>query len=201
MKMDSVQLPDSVLEYNCNLSWGRSQADVAIYPAFFLQASVSFKKLLQGLDEQEAIRSRRLGELSGRRESKSKDRSEDKAATESKAGENDTPSAGTAHDAKIKDEEPTNQKKEKEKPKGGKAKTGADADGKDRGTTKSPEFIVDGGLKYKGGQVRIDVPSFTLLGESTTAATSIPTIRKALNQVPVLSHRFVTLPLEDGMDM
>lgn len=201
MKMDSVQLPDSVLEYNCKLSWGRSQADVAIYPAFFLQASVSFKKLLQGLDEQEAIRSRRLGELSGRRDSKSKDKAEDQAATESKAGEDGAANTSTTENVKVKDEKSADKGKEKEKPKGGKAKNGADADGKDRGATKSPEFIVDGGLKYKGGQVRIDVPSFTLLGESTTAATSIPTIRKALNQVPVLSHRFVTLPLEDGMDM
>lgn len=201
MKMDSVQLPDSVLEYNCNLSWGRNQADVAIFPGFFLQASVSFKTLLKGLDEQEAIRSRRLGELSGRRESKSKDKVEGKGEGDAAVGTNGTKDTITVQNAKDKEQESKKKDKEKEKSKSGKSKNGAEADDKDRGATKSPDVIVDGGLKYQGGQVKIDIPSFTLLGDSSAAATWIPVIRKALNQVPVISHRFVTLPLEDGMDM
>lgn len=181
MRMDSVELPDPTLNYNCRLSWGDGQADVAILPIFFSQASESFKRLIQGLDEQEQIRARRLDEikpyLSERRESKSKEKEKlDSEAAKSEPASKAAP--GTTG--------------------------GGDSADKDRGTAgkaASPTATVVGGLRYHGGQVKIDIPSFTLLGDGSSTAASIPMIRNALNKVPIFSHRFVTLPLEDGMDM
>ncbi len=44
------------------------------------------------------------------------------------------------------------------------------------------------------------IPKLKQLGESTReAATFIPRIKSATKELPVLSHRFVTLPLEEGM--
>lgn len=46
------------------------------------------------------------------------------------------------------------------------------------------------------------IPKLKQLGESTReAATFIPRIKSATKELPILSHRFVTLPLEEGMDL
>jgi hypothetical protein len=46
------------------------------------------------------------------------------------------------------------------------------------------------------------IPRLKLLGEGTTdAAKLVPKIKSAVNELPSMSHRFVTLPLEEGMDM
>ena len=46
------------------------------------------------------------------------------------------------------------------------------------------------------------LPKLKQLGESTReAATFIPKIKSATKELPVLSHKFVTLPLEEGMDL
>ncbi|ORY27357.1 hypothetical protein BCR39DRAFT_589249 [Naematelia encephala] len=48
----------------------------------------------------------------------------------------------------------------------------------------------------------LPIPRLKWLGEGTTdAARLIPRITAAVHELPVLSHRFVTLPLEDGMDL
>jgi hypothetical protein len=46
------------------------------------------------------------------------------------------------------------------------------------------------------------IPKLKQLGESTReAATFIPRIKSATKELPILSHKFVTLPLEEGMDL
>ena len=46
------------------------------------------------------------------------------------------------------------------------------------------------------------IPRLKLLGEGTTdAAKLVPKIKQAVNELPSMSHRFVTLPLEEGMDL
>ena len=46
------------------------------------------------------------------------------------------------------------------------------------------------------------IPRLKLLGEGTTdAAKLVPKIKSAVNELPSMSHRFVTLPLEEGMDL
>jgi hypothetical protein len=46
------------------------------------------------------------------------------------------------------------------------------------------------------------IPKLKQLGESTgEAARFIPRIKSATTELPVLSHRFVTLPLEEGMNL
>jgi len=46
------------------------------------------------------------------------------------------------------------------------------------------------------------IPKLRQLGESTgEAARFIPRIKSATKELPLLSHRFVTLPLEEGMDL
>lgn len=46
------------------------------------------------------------------------------------------------------------------------------------------------------------IPKLKQLGDSTReAATFIPKIKSATKELPILSHKFVTLPLEEGMDL
>ncbi len=46
------------------------------------------------------------------------------------------------------------------------------------------------------------IPRLKLLGEGTTdAAKLVPKIKSAVKELPSMSHRFVTLPLEEGMDL
>ena len=46
------------------------------------------------------------------------------------------------------------------------------------------------------------IPRLKLLGEGTTdAAKLVPRLKSAINELPSMSHRFVTLPLEEGMDL
>lgn len=46
------------------------------------------------------------------------------------------------------------------------------------------------------------IPRLKLLGEGTTdAAKLVPRLISAINELPSMSHRFVTLPLEEGMDL
>ena len=48
----------------------------------------------------------------------------------------------------------------------------------------------------------VPAPRLKMLGEGTgEAARLIPRIRSATKELPALSHRFVTLPLEEGMDL
>lgn len=46
------------------------------------------------------------------------------------------------------------------------------------------------------------VPKLRAMGETTgEAAMMVPQIKQALGELPAYSHRFVTLPLEEGMDL
>ncbi|KIR39832.1 hypothetical protein I307_02554 [Cryptococcus deuterogattii 99/473] len=52
------------------------------------------------------------------------------------------------------------------------------------------------------GQRPLPVPRFRLLGEATGEAMAwVPKINAANAQLPIMVHRFVTSPLEDGMDL
>ena len=49
---------------------------------------------------------------------------------------------------------------------------------------------------------RLPIPRLKMLGEGTTdMAKLVPKIRSGVKELPKLSHRFVTLPLEEGMDL
>lgn len=49
---------------------------------------------------------------------------------------------------------------------------------------------------------QMPIPNLKVLGEGTKdAARLIPPVKAFVNGLPVLSHRFVTLPLEEGMDL
>jgi hypothetical protein len=61
-------------------------------------------------------------------------------------------------------------------------------------------------LRYRrrdaGAAGAMPIPRLKLLGEGTTdAAKLVPKIKSAVNELPSISHRFVTLPLEEGMDV
>ncbi|KAK4686556.1 protein CSF1, partial [Tremellales sp. Uapishka_1] len=68
------------------------------------------------------------------------------------------------------------------------------------------ESSVENALVYrrreKAHMEAMPIPRLKLLGEGTTdAAKLVPKIKSAVNELPNMSHRFVTLPLEDGMDL
>ena len=49
---------------------------------------------------------------------------------------------------------------------------------------------------------KVPIPRLKMLGEGTgDAAKLVPKIRSGVKELPKLSHRFVTLPLEEGMDL
>ena len=49
---------------------------------------------------------------------------------------------------------------------------------------------------------RLPIPRLKMLGEGTIdMAKLVPKIRSGVKELPKLSHRFVTLPLEEGMDL
>ena len=68
-----------------------------------------------------------------------------------------------------------------------------------------PRLGDDDSLAYRrrGGDLsKIPIPRFKLLGEATTeAARLVPRLKAMSNELPALSHRFVTLQLEEGMDL
>lgn len=72
--------------------------------------------------------------------------------------------------------------------------------------TTSIDLAPHAALHYRpreiGNSRSLPIPRLKPLGEGTTeAARLIPKITEAVNELPVMSHRFVTLPLEEGMDL
>ncbi|WVQ74514.1 hypothetical protein IAR50_004115 [Cryptococcus sp. DSM 104548] len=73
------------------------------------------------------------------------------------------------------------------------------------GNVKNKEAAPDEQLAFRRrleDQRPLPVPRLKLLGEATgEAMTWVPKINAANAQLPVMVHRFVTLPLEEGMDL
>lgn len=59
------------------------------------------------------------------------------------------------------------------------------------------------GYRRRGeGPFNNPVPKLRAMGDVTgDAAMMVPQIKQALGELPAYSHRFVTLPLEEGMDL
>jgi hypothetical protein len=63
-----------------------------------------------------------------------------------------------------------------------------------------PEVKYERQYQFKSS--RLPMPNFKVLGEGTNDALNlIPKFTQAVDKLPVYSHRFVTLSLEEGMDM
>ncbi len=57
-------------------------------------------------------------------------------------------------------------------------------------------------LRRGEGPFNNPVPKLRAMGDVTgDAAMMVPQIKQALGELPAYSHRFVTLPLEEGMDL
>jgi len=147
MNMSSQELSHpAILDFDFDLVWGETDGDIGILPNFFEQAVNAFRKVLNGLDEQELARARRIDPLLSPVPAKSNLKDSD-----------DTDSPSTALEYRPRD----------------------------------PTWADDP-----------PIPKLRQLGDSTgEAARFIPRIKSATKELPVLSHRFVTLPLEEGMDL
>lgn len=132
------------LDYDFDVVWGETNGDIMILPNFFESAFKSFRKLLNGIDEQGLKRARRRGIVAARRRKGPKS-DEDEAK----------------------------------------------------------EQLVTMAYYRRGtGPWNNPVPRLRALGETTgEAAMLIPKIRASIGELPNYSHRFVTLPLEKGMDL
>lgn len=83
---------------------------------------------------------------------------------------------------------------------------GGTAKDKNRATThEKDQKCIGPALAFRRrleGQRPLPVPRFRLLGEATGEAMAwVPKINAANAQLPIMVHRFVTSPLEDGMDL
>ena len=71
---------------------------------------------------------------------------------------------------------------------------------KDSSTSQQPKLTYR--RRHTGHSRAMPIPRLKLLGESTgDAARLVPKIKSAVSELPSMSHRFVTLPLEEGMDL
>lgn len=153
--MDSTELPrPKTVEYDFDVIWGPRDGDIKILPNFLKAAFNSFKKLVDGIDQQQLDRQKRRGDV----RSKSAANLRAEAAARTAAGgsaevENDTIAYIKYHR---------------------------------RGT----------------GPFSNPVPKLRAMGETTgEAAMMVPQIKQALGELPAYSHRFITLPLEEGMNL
>jgi hypothetical protein len=139
LKMDSTELPHpKTVEYDFDVAWGDTDADIKIMPNFLKAAFNSFRKLVRGIDQQQLDRAKRRGEVSTQRR--------------------DEP----VHDA----------------------------------------LPLVRYLRRGDGPFNNPVPKLRAMGDVTgDAAMMVPQIKQALGELPAYSHRFVTLPLEEGMDL
>ncbi|KAL7425079.1 Macrophage colony-stimulating factor 1 receptor [Cryptotrichosporon argae] len=77
-------------------------------------------------------------------------------------------------------------------------KNKSDADSADDGCARRPLVFRRRGV----APATIPVPKLKMLGEATgDAAMLVPKFQQGVKELPSLSHNFVTLPLEDGMDL
>ncbi|ODN76792.1 hypothetical protein L202_05394 [Cryptococcus amylolentus CBS 6039] len=79
------------------------------------------------------------------------------------------------------------------------ARRRGDGDVKDKGAAPEEQLAFRRRIE---GQRPLPIPRLKLLGEATgEAMTWVPKITAANERLPVMVHRFVTLPLEEGMDL
>ncbi|BEI89154.1 uncharacterized protein CcaverHIS019_0205160 [Cutaneotrichosporon cavernicola] len=140
LKMDSTELPNpKTVEYDFDVSWGDTDADIKIMPNFLKSAFNSFRKLIRGIDQQQLDRAKRRGDVR----------------------------------SKLRDE-----------------------------PVQVDEIVRSKYHRRGEGPFNNPVPKLRAMGDVTgDAAMMVPQIKQALAELPAYSHRFVTLPLEEGMDL
>jgi len=146
--MRSLETPaPTTIEYDFDLTWGRTEGDVGIMPNFFEQAFKATNKLIQGINDQESARARKF--------------------------ENTDPPVIATNGQKKQDSEPLDSE---------------------------PQVIY---RNRDATQAQaMPIPRLKLLGQGTAeAARLIPKIKEAVAKLPKTSHQFVTLPLEEAMDL
>lgn len=230
MKLDmrSTQ-KDSHILYNFGVLWGETDGDVKVIPKYFSYALRSFQKLIRGIETQQMDRAKRAGVVdtssaaSMRRAAKSIAQvsepaalaaahapESDAEATKSKSPADDHKSKDSSDDAKVKGG--ANGSKAKAK---AKAKRSAESSKPEPSHPTDPEGVWRmslGGLDFfdrDHSSRKVPLPKLKALGETTGDAAAFfdwfrrgeQTLDKAAEKLPAYSHRFVTLPLEDGMDM
>ncbi|GMK54228.1 hypothetical protein CspeluHIS016_0108140 [Cutaneotrichosporon spelunceum] len=147
LKMDSTEISNpKTVEYDFDVAWGDTDADIKIMPNFLKSAFNSFRKLVRGIDQQQLDRAKRRGD----------------------------------ERPKQQDERPTKQ----EEP------------------AQDDELFRTKFHRRGEGPFNNPVPKLRAMGDVTgDAAMMVPQIKQALGELPAYSHRFVTLPLEEGMDL
>ncbi|KLT40822.1 hypothetical protein CC85DRAFT_287095 [Cutaneotrichosporon oleaginosum] len=141
LRMDSTELLNpKTVEYDFDVAWGDTDADIKIMPNFLKAAFNSFRKLVRGIDQQQLDRAKRRGDVRTRQR-----------------------------------DEP--------------------------GPPDEPLPLIRYHRRGEG-PFNNPVPKLRAMGDVTgDAAMMVPQIKQALGELPAYSHRFVTLPLEEGMDL
>jgi hypothetical protein len=180
--LDSTEsTPPPILNYDFNIVWDAGAGDLKLLPNFYQLASNSIKRSAASIKEvRDAQQTMRTSEWDQKPSVPPVERAEDKDKDKEKEKEKDKEKG----EDKEKDE---NKDKDKDK--------------------ESPSSVIDDGkLKYVNRDPNQDpgrlIPRIRMLGDTTgDAAMLIPMIREAASNFGPYSHRFLTLPLEDAMNL
>ncbi|WWC67272.1 uncharacterized protein I206_101180 [Kwoniella pini CBS 10737] len=185
MTMKSIEEPrPPIIVYDFDLVWGEGDGDIQILPYFFEQAYKTFDAFNKGLEQEQITKAKRRGEDMPIRRNTSTVNFDIRASaptnvySEITNGQTKGRINGLKNDAQLED-------------------LSAEAENKDEDANEELRF-----RNRLEGQRPLPVPRLRLLGEGTRQAMDmLPRINEFSDQLPVMIHKGITSPLEDGMDL